>query len=51
MQQGNMKLHAKLSKFHIELAQKNMARLQIITDSQTWQKSLDMAEITPGCTV
>ena len=28
-----------------------MARLQIITVSQTWQKSLDMAEITSGCNV
>ena len=28
-----------------------MARLQIITVSQTWQKSLDMAEIISGCNV
>ena len=28
-----------------------MERLQIITESQTWQKSLDMAEITSGCNV
>ena len=35
----------------LEHAQKVMARLQIITVSQTWQKSLDMAEITLGCNV
>ena len=28
-----------------------MARLQIITGSQTWQKSLDMTEIISGCNV
>ena len=35
----------------LEHAQKGMGILQIITDSQTWQKSLDKAEITSGCKV